>query len=136
VSMPDEDNEVQVRPNGRTVVALAERLAVVETKVDGLKEDSVVIRATHHEINNRMQEFVAAEKLCAANLGTLISAQSTTNSQIAKLTTTVEELLLVKARVEGGWKAIVKVGAFAGAVVTAMAGVIVYAIEHLSVRLN
>ena len=119
------------------MVALAERMAVVETKVGALKEDTAVIRSTQHDTNNRMQEFVAAERLCAANLGTLIAAQTATNAHLDKLAATVENLTLVKAQVEGGWKATVRFITLIAAVLAGMGAVlggVAWAMGHLTVR--
>ena len=60
----------------RTLVSLAERVAIVETKVGSLKDDTGVIRSTIHDINNRMQEFVAAEIRCGDSLQQLLPLRS------------------------------------------------------------
>ncbi len=132
-------NGVVTSHDGRTMVALAERMAVVETKVGALKEDTQVIRATQHDTNNRMQEFVAAERLCAQNLGTLVTAQTTTNTQIAELAATVKDLVLAKAQVEGGWKATVRFATLIAALfagVGAVIGGLMWAFGHLSVQVS
>ncbi len=132
-------NGVAAHHDSRTLVALAERMAVVETKVGALKEDTQVIRATQHDTNNRMQEFVAAERLCAQNLGTLVTAQTTTNTQLSELAATVRELTLAKAQVEGGWKATVRFATLVAALfagVGAVIGGIMWALGHLSVQVS
>lgn len=53
---------------------MAERVAVLETKTNSLKEDTSVIRSNIHGINNEMQKFVAAEQRCADNLGKILEA--------------------------------------------------------------
>lgn len=123
----------------RTIVALVERVAVIETRMIASKEDTAIIRATHHEINNRMQEFVAAERLCAANLGTLVATQTTTNAQISELTATVKELTLARAEVEGAWKATIRLATFAGAILAGLAasiGGLMWSLGHLSLSIK
>jgi len=102
----------------RTIVALAESVAEVKVELSHLKEDTRVIRQTHHEVNSRLQEFIAAEKLNATNLGKLIEAQTVTNGQIGHLTAgqerlsdAVQALLLAKSGLEGAWKATLRIGA-------------------------
>ncbi len=127
------------RGDSRTMVALAERVAVVETKIGALKEDTAVIRSTQHDTHNRMQEFVAAEQMCAQNLGRLIEAQTTTNAQLSKLAATVEGLTLVRAQVEGGWKATVRFSTLIAAVLSgfvAVVGGVMWAMGHLAVHVS
>ncbi len=119
------------------MIVLAERVAIVETKIGALKDDTQVIRATHHEINNRMQEFVAAERLCASNLGTLVATQATVTAQIAELTEAVQSLAITKAQVEGAWKATVRFATLIAALISAiavLAGGLIWAIQHFAVR--
>lgn len=56
----------------RTVNSMAERVAVLETRVGSLKEDTSSIRSNIHGINNEMQRFVAAEMRCAENLAKIL----------------------------------------------------------------
>jgi len=58
----------------RTVASMAERVAVLETKTNALKEDTSAIRFNLHGISNKMQEFVAAEMRCADNLAKIVEA--------------------------------------------------------------
>lgn len=121
------------------MVALAERVAVVETKIGALKEDTAIIRSTQHDTHNRMQEFVAAERMCAQNLGTLIEAQATTNAHLNRMAATVEELTLVKAQVEGGWKATVRFATLIAALLSAGAAIvwaIMWSMGHLAVHVT
>lgn len=55
-------------PDSRTLIAIAERVAVVETQQRANKEDMNVVRSSLHLINNEMQKFVAAEQQCASYL--------------------------------------------------------------------
>lgn len=72
--MSESDGIERVASEGsRTLVALSERVAVVETKVGALKEDTGVIRSTMHSINNEMQRFVSVEQQCAAALNQLVA---------------------------------------------------------------
>ena len=58
----------------RTVNSMAERVAVLETRVGSLKEDTASIRSNIHGINNEMQKFVAAEMRCVEHLGKILDA--------------------------------------------------------------
>jgi hypothetical protein len=53
---------------------MAERVAILETRVGSLKEDTVSIRTNIHGINNEMQKFVAAEMRCVDHLGKILEA--------------------------------------------------------------
>jgi predicted component of type VI protein secretion system len=65
---------ISVSGDSRTTVAMAERVAVLETKTNSLKEDTSVIRANIHGINNEMQKFVAAEMRCVEHLAKILEA--------------------------------------------------------------
>lgn len=105
--MPDDIGGERVASEGsRTIVALSERVAVVETKVGALKEDTGVIRHNIHEINNRMTEFVALETKCANALNDLLGMKPI-----------MDQLLGQVQQGKGAWKAIGIVGtALMGAV--------------------
>jgi len=45
--------------DGRTLTAVAERVAIVETRLDGLKEDTVTIRRSMHEMASQAQHVIA-----------------------------------------------------------------------------
>jgi len=60
--------------DARTVNSMAERVAVLETRVGALKEDTSSIRTSIHGVNNRMQEFVAAEMRCVDHLAKILDA--------------------------------------------------------------
>ena len=60
--------------DARTVNSMAERVAVLETRVGALKEDTSSIRSNIHGINNEMQKFVAAEVRCVDHLGKILEA--------------------------------------------------------------
>jgi hypothetical protein len=61
LSMPIEtDNPVPDRDN----TGMVERLVRAEMKIEGLREDTRVIRENIHGIRNEMQGFVAAEMQC------------------------------------------------------------------------
>jgi hypothetical protein len=115
----------------RTIVVLAEGVAELKAEVAHLKEDTRVIRQTHHEVNNRLQELIAAERLNATNVGKLTEAQTVTNVQISqlavgqeRLSDTVQSLLLAKSGLEGAWKATLRIGALTALALGAGAWVI------------
>lgn len=60
--------------DARTVNSMAERVAVLETRVGALKEDTSSIRSNIHGINNEMQKFVAAEMRCVDHLAKILDA--------------------------------------------------------------
>lgn len=61
--MPDESF-----PEGRTAVAMAERVTRVETKLENLKEDTGVIRSSIHHINGELQKVVGLEQQRAISI--------------------------------------------------------------------
>lgn len=121
--MPDAGEYERVPSEGsRTLVAVSERVAVVETKIGGLKEDTVTIRAHIHEINNRMTEFVAAEIRCADALTSLLGMKPI-----------VDQLLAHSQRGSGTWRALTIVGAaLMGAVSTGaiLMGGVIWLLRH------
>lgn len=128
-----------IADGGRTIVALAERVAIVETKVGALKEDTGIIRATQHATNNEMQRFVAAEQLCAANLARLIDAQGITNRQISELTSAVDTLTAARHHLDGAWSAVSRMAVLIGSVLAGSAAVIagiMWALGHLAVKVS
>lgn len=78
-------------PDSRTVVALSERVAVIETQQKALKEDTGVIRSSIHGINNEMQKFVQAEQRCVDAL-TTIAQQTKDLPSIAMATAAFSEM--------------------------------------------
>jgi len=73
--MPPPIAEAPSTPvDARTVNSMAERVAILETRVGSLKEDTVSIRTNIHGINNEMQKFVAAEMRCVDHLGKILEA--------------------------------------------------------------
>ena len=57
--MPPEDMDRRMPTEGsRTLVSLAERMATAETKIDGLKSDTVAIRQLSHQHSNDLQKFI------------------------------------------------------------------------------
>jgi hypothetical protein len=61
-------------PDARTVNAMGERVAILETRIAALKEDTTTIRAGMHGMNNEMQKFVAAEAQCVNKLALILEA--------------------------------------------------------------
>lgn len=111
-------------PDSRTTIVLSERLAVVETKVGGLKEDTAVIRNSMHSINNEMSRFVAVEERCAAAL-TLLSGQMTEHTkQISELSARLTEIALLRAKGEGVWFAVCKLALIIAALGGGMAAAV------------
>ena len=47
-------------PDSRTMVAMAERLVRVETKMEGVERDTAMIRRALHEHANTVQAFIAS----------------------------------------------------------------------------
>lgn len=62
------DNGKQTIPNNRTIESTGERVAIVETKLAAVKEDTATLRKSMHDVFGEMQKFVAAETKCADHL--------------------------------------------------------------------
>ena len=71
VALPDDSEELV--PNARTIAAMGERVAVVETQ---LKEALPVIRSNIHGINNELQKVVAQGERCDRNLELILAKLS------------------------------------------------------------
>jgi hypothetical protein len=121
---PDKAFEFTPPADSRTMVVLSERVAVVETKVGGLKDDTTVIRNTLHGVNNEMSRFVAVEERCAAALLTLTGQMADHTKQISDLASQVRDMALLKAKGEGAWFAVAKLALIMGAVFTGMAAAV------------
>jgi hypothetical protein len=117
-------------PMTRTAVALAERVAVVETKVGALKEDTTVIRSSMHDINNEIMRFVVLEERCAASLVDLVGNVRNLAAEIAGITA-------ARNQAEGAWAATVRISAAivasVGILGTLGAG-LAWAVGHLSLH--
>jgi len=95
----DNTGERVASEGSRTLVSLAERVAIVETKVGNLKDDTGVIRSTLHDVNNRMTEFVAAEIRCGDSLTAI-------RSEFSGLRADLNLLLAADQQGKGAWRAI------------------------------
>jgi hypothetical protein len=122
---------------GRTLGAMAERMAVVETKVGTLKEDTGVIRNNIHVINNELQMVRAAETRCADALEAIQGMMLARSVQVDKIEANVDALMIAKGTAEGAWAATVKIFA----AISAMIGIVgllaaggAWALGHLSMR--
>lgn len=66
--------QLRIAADPRTTAAMAERVAVLETRMGALKEDTATIRTNIHGINNEMQRFVVAEMQCVDKLAKILEA--------------------------------------------------------------
>ncbi len=106
----------------RAISAMGERVAVVETKLGSLKDDTAIIRAALHAVNGEMQKFVGLEAQCVAHLGAIreqtahlpeiVSKMVGLEGKVAsfeqlqpRISTLIDESLYRK----GGWKVVVMV---------------------------
>lgn len=54
--MPEDGSATP--PDARTIVSIAERVAVLETQTKGLMADTAIIRSLQHEISNELQKLI------------------------------------------------------------------------------
>lgn len=85
-----------------TLTRQGEKVAALEERTTALKLDTEVIRSAIHDINNKMQAFIALEQQCSSSLKTLVEAVNA-HSHI------LEGLSQTKAQWTGVWWAIVRV---------------------------
>lgn len=100
----------------RSTVQLHERVAVIETEVRGIKEGVAVVRSTLHEVNNRMQQFVAAER----DSGRLLAQMAETTRELPTISANARDFAVMKAKLQevideqqrrqGSWAAYAVVG--------------------------
>jgi hypothetical protein len=101
----------------RTVIAQSERLAVVETKVEGLKEDTGVIRSNIHVVNNVLQQIISMEQRCETKLSELIALTkdlptiARTANSFSEMKDEIEAMIDERQQRQGAWRAIVRMGA-------------------------
>lgn len=135
--MPNSDKaEIGTVSDPRTIVVLSERLAVVETKVGGLKDDTTVIRNNMAGVNHEMIRFVAIEERCAAALATLSSQMTEHTKQITDLARQFTDMALLRAKGEGAWFAVGKLALILGTVGTGMAAavsIVWWVFQHVKV---
>lgn len=108
----------------RTIVALSERVAIVETQQRALKEDTGVIRSTMHAFAQDMQKFVIAEQRCGDYLSAIakstegLPALTTAVSSFIEMRPDLHDVLQDRARREG----VASLGRRLGLVIATMAG--------------
>ncbi len=114
-----EDMRTEGHPDvdPRTITAHGERLAVVETKVDALGDDTKIIRSNMHGINADLQKIFIMEQRCESSLTQLLSL----TKDLPTITATALSFTIMKDEIEvmiderqqrkGAWKAIVRSGA-------------------------
>ena len=129
--------------DARTVNSMAERVAVLETRVGALKEDTSSIRSNIHGINNEMQKFVAAEMRCVDHLGKILEAIKDLPILIAAVTAfnemrpQLQQVFEERAQRAGlasfgkRFTMIVGAGAALVAVLGGIAGLLVWLSQHL-----
>lgn len=119
----------------RSVVAMGERVARVETKIEGIEKDTSVIRQAIHGINGEMQKFVQAEQRCVDGL---LAVQSQTAhlpelafamKEFTALQPRIVSLLEAEHRRVGAWKSWVVFGSAVAGAIGIITGIIVAAIE-------
>jgi|SRR5579859_912996 len=120
--MPEERRATL--PNGR----LSERLAVVETKVEGLKDDTSVIRSNIHGVNNILQQIIAMEQRCETRLAQLLELTkdlptiAATTLSFSNMKEEIEGMIKERQERKGAWKAVALIGsALVGAAVVGAA---------------
>ncbi len=99
----------------RAISAMGERVAVVETKLGALKDDTAIIRAALHSVNGEMQKIVGSEErreaaikaiaAQTAHLPELMLKVQSFDELKPRLTALIDESLYRK----GGWKVVVMV---------------------------
>ncbi len=129
ILMPEEEYAPERR------VMQSERLAIVETKVEGLKDDTGVIRSNIHAINEALQKVFILEERCERSLSQLLEI----TRDLPTIAASAQSFHTVKAQIEnlvhesdqkkGAWRAVVMlasalVGAatVGGVIVAAMFG--------------
>ncbi len=122
----------------RTVAAHGERLAVVETKVDSLSDDTKVIRSMQHGINENLQKIFIMEQNCERSLvelKTLTRDLPTIAAATAAFTQIKDEIaavLVERQRRRGAIKVIMALGA----ALVGLASIIGVGINYLFGRIH
>lgn len=135
--LPPEIQVPVATADPRTMVALSERVAVVETKVSALKEDTVAIRQVMHQINQEMQRSVAVELRCAQALEALQAEAIDRKTQMERMHATIDTLSTAKHMAEGAWGATVRISAAIVAsisILSAIGGGAAWALGHLVLK--
>lgn len=108
----------------RTIVALSERVAIVETQQRALKEDTGVIRLTMHAFAQDMQKFVISEQRCADYLSAIAKSTeglpvlATAVAGFIEMRPELHDVLQDRARREG----VASFGRRMGMVIATLAG--------------
>lgn len=99
--------------DSRTVIALAERVAVVETQQHALKEDTTAIRRSMHEFSNQLQIFVGG-----------LAALQKVAEDFPKIAELVDVFAKEQQRRKGAWGAAVLFGTMLMGAVTLGGGIV------------
>lgn len=98
-------------PEPRTMIALAERTAVVETKIGALTDAVSVIRQNIHGINNELMKITSTEARCLAAIERMHELFLSRGVQVDKIDAAVDLILAAKNQAEGAWAATVRISA-------------------------
>lgn len=110
----------------RTEIALGERVAVVETKLNGLKEDTSVMRNAIHGIHGEMQKYAIQEERCVAALTQIASQTAGLPGFIAEFNERkplIDALVAKDTKKQGAWASWVMTGSIVIALVTVAAAI-------------
>lgn len=107
----------------RVVSAMGERVARVETKIEGVERDTGIIRAAIHEINNEMQKFVGLEAQCVAHLAQILEDGKRRDLVLSEIVGKVHALSDESFTRKGGWRAATRIATAIMALIT-MSGTI------------
>jgi len=125
--MPEDGIDGSYSNHVNQLTRMGERVAALEVRADGLKEDTAHIRASVHEIKNEQQKAVAAEIACAKALGAL-------EQHVATLTAQVAALMATHQQGTGAWRTLGRIGLFTVGAFTCLGAVVssvILVAEHI-----
>lgn len=104
-------------PDIRTAFAQGERLAKVETKIEGIEDATAVIRSHLHELKNEVQKIFVLEERCERSLVEIrdltkdLPTIAASARSFADMRSEISAVIVERQKQEGAWKAIVGMGA-------------------------
>ena len=131
--MPEDGIDGAYPSHLNQLTRMGERVAALEVRADGLKEDTTHIRSTIHEIKNEQQKAVAAELACAKSLAALEQNVSGLTRQMSDFALKMADLMAHHQQGTGAWRTMGRIGLVIGGICTsigAVASAIILVSEH------
>lgn len=131
--MPEDGVDPTYPSHVNQLTRMGERVAALEVRADGLKEDTAHIRASMHDIKNEQQKAVVAELACAKALAGLEQKVGMLATQVSDFAEKVGVITAHHQQGTGAWRTLGRIGLFIVGAFTclgALTSAIMLIVEH------